>query len=266
MRVVSWNVLWRFGAHWRDRQRGIRATLRDLEPDVIGLQESWIGDGISQGAELAAELGMTWATAEPSLPPVPVPAQTPDQEGIALGVTLLSRWPVLALREHRLPARHRFQPVALVAALDHPAGRLNVVVSCVEYEPSFADDHRAQTRALAELVMDPALDGLLPVLLLADLNAGPDSVELRPLLDVLTDPWSVVGADPDAATLSRRNPLATVQATKQIDRRIDYILARPGTPQRPVQVERAFTVEASVDGLPPSDHYPVVVDLEIGTD
>jgi endonuclease/exonuclease/phosphatase family metal-dependent hydrolase len=108
--------------------------------------------------------------------------------------------------------------------------------------------------------MDPALDGPLPVLLMADLNAGPDSLELRPLLDVMTDPWSVVGADPDAATLSRRNPLAPVGNVKQIDRRIDYVLARPGTPQRPVRVDRAFTVEPG-DGLPPSDHYPVVVDL-----
>jgi len=237
--------------------------LRELQPDVVGLQESWLGDGTAQGEQLAGELGMYWAFAEPSLPPLPDPVETADQDGIALGVTLLSRWPIGPVRERRLPARHRFQPVALLATLEHPAGPLATVVTCVEWEPSFADDHREQTRALAELVMDRSLDGPLPVLLLADLNAGPDSLELRPLLDVMTDPWTVVGADPDAVTLSRRNRLAPVQATMQIDRRIDYVLARPGTSDRPVRVQRAFTVEAPVDGLPPSDHYPVVVDLEI---
>jgi endonuclease/exonuclease/phosphatase family metal-dependent hydrolase len=263
MRLVSWNVFWRFGPQWRDRQAGILATLRALDADVIGLQESWIGDDESQAEVLAEELGMFWVVAEPSLPPVPEPPHEPDQDGIRLGVGLLSRWPIGSVREHRLPARHRFQPVALMAALAHPAGPLHTVVSCVEWEPSFADDHREQTRALAELLVDPVLDGDLPVLLLADLNAGPGSLELRPLLDVMTDPWSVVGADPDAATLSRRNPLAPLAATKQLDRRIDYVLARPGTPQRPVQVDRAFTIDTPIDGLPPSDHYPVVVDLDL---
>jgi endonuclease/exonuclease/phosphatase family metal-dependent hydrolase len=263
MRVMSWNVFWRFGPEWRDRQAGILATLRALDPDLVGLQESWIGDGTSQAEVLATELGLHWAVAEPSLPPVPDPVQAPDQEGIALGVGVLSRWPILDVQQRRLPARHRFQPVALVAALDHPAGRLNAVVTAVEWEPSYADDHREQTRALADLLVDPALDGPMPVVLAADLNAGPDSLELQPLLKVMTDSWGVVGADPEAATLSRRNRLAPVEATKQIDRRIDYVLVRPGTPQRPVGFERAFTVDTPVNGLPPSDHYPVVVDLQV---
>jgi hypothetical protein len=51
-------------------------------------------------------------------------------------------------------------------------------VTCVESEPEFADDQLAQMHALANLVSDPTVDGVLPVLLAADLNAGPDTPQL----------------------------------------------------------------------------------------
>jgi endonuclease/exonuclease/phosphatase family metal-dependent hydrolase len=37
MRVVSWNLLWRFAPDWRTRERGIVETLTRLRPDVVGL-------------------------------------------------------------------------------------------------------------------------------------------------------------------------------------------------------------------------------------
>ena len=153
--------------------------------------------------------------------------------------------------------------MALVASLAHPAGPLHVVVSCVEWEPEYASDRLAQTRALAELVRSPALDGPLPVLLTADLNAPPDSLEVRALTEVMVDTWIAGGGDPGGVTLSTRNPFAPREATGQIDRRIDYVLARPGAPGRPLAVERAFAVEETVDGLPPSDHAAVVADLAL---
>jgi hypothetical protein len=66
------------------------------------------------------------------------------------------------VREHWLPSANRAQPVALLATLDHADGPLHVMSSCVEWEPEFADDHLAQTRALAGLLLDPGLDGPCP--------------------------------------------------------------------------------------------------------
>ena len=261
MRVVTWNVFWRFGAEWRERQPRILATLRDLAPDVVGLQESWVRDDTSQAAELAAELGMHAAVATPSLPPVPVPPETPDQAGTELGLGLLSRWPIRSVRRPALPVTRRPEaPVSLVATLDHPGGPLNVVVSCIEWEPDFRDDQLAQSAALATLLEDPALDGDHPVLLLADLNAEPGSPELRQLTDVAVDLWTAGGGDAGAVTLSSATPWAPVEATRLIDRRIDWVLARPG--RRPVSVTRAFLAgDEPVDGLYPSDHFAVVADL-----
>jgi len=267
MRVISWNVWWRFGGQWRARQRGIHTTLASLRPDLVGLQECWGNAEDTQAERLAADLGMYSAFVAPSLPPPPpppppVPTETPDQDGFEVGVGVLSRWPVLGIRRTLLPARHRFRPVALVATVDHPAGPLHFAVACLEWEPDFADDHLAQTRALAGLLTDPALDGNLPVLLAADLNAPPGSPELKPLTDVLVDTWVAGGGDPTAVTLSSKHPDAPLRATKQLDQRIDYVLARPGRARQRVSVSKAFVVDEPVDDLYPSDHFPVVVDLD----
>ncbi len=262
MRIVSWNVWWRFGARWRERQAAIATTLESLRPDVVGLQEVWAADGTSQADVLADHLGMHACFAGPSLPPVPEPPESPDHEGVELGVGILSRWPVVRTAEHPLPARHRPErPIALMATLDHPAGPLHVVTAAVEWEPEYADDHLAQTTALAELLRDPALDGPLPVILTADLNAPPDSAQVRVLTEVMVDTWIAGGGDPDARTLRSDNPFAPVEAGAQIDRRIDYVLARPGTPARAVVVRSVDTAGAPVDGLHPSDHDAVVADL-----
>jgi endonuclease/exonuclease/phosphatase family metal-dependent hydrolase len=264
MRVVSWNVLWRFGNHWRERDPRIVSVLRDLTPDVVGLQEVWATDGVTQADVIAEALGMHAAFAAPSFPPAPDPPDTEDQAGVELGIGLVARWPIVAASQHQLPSRHRLHdPVALLATLDHPAGPLHVVTCATEWEPAYANDHLAQTRRLAEIAGDPALDGPLPVMLVADLNAAPDSVEMQPLLEVMIDTWITGGGDPEARTLRSEHPFAPLAATKQIDQRIDYVLARPGTPVATVKVQRAFSVPDPVDGLHPSDHDAVVADLEV---
>ena len=56
MRVVTWNLWWRFGP-WAERQKAIVAVLRELRPDVVGLQEVWADrrSGENLAAWLAAE-------------------------------------------------------------------------------------------------------------------------------------------------------------------------------------------------------------------
>src|SRR5215207_7217983 len=160
VRVLTWNLWWRFGPRWRDRQPLIRQTLEELDPDVVVLQEVWGSADTSQAHELATALGGHAAYAAPSYPPAPDPVEEPDQEGITLGVGLVSRWPITRVRPVELPARHRpYAPVSLIAAVAHPAGPLHLVATCLEYEPAYNDDRVAQGRHLVELVTDPALDG-----------------------------------------------------------------------------------------------------------
>src|SRR5215203_1609903 len=93
VRVMTWNIWWRFDPLWRERQPKIVQTLRDVDPDVVALQEVWATEETTQAHELAAELGWHAAFAAPSYPPAPDPPELPDQEGVSLGIGLLSRWP-----------------------------------------------------------------------------------------------------------------------------------------------------------------------------
>ncbi|WP_309135232.1 endonuclease/exonuclease/phosphatase family protein [Cellulomonas sp.] len=267
MRVATWNVWWRFGEAWPARERAIRSVLADLRPDVLGLQETWRDADGSQAEALAALLGGHAVFVPVGVPPLPDPPEHPVQAGAEIGIGLVSRWPVLATAVHDLPA-HVHEPArALHATLDHPAGPLHVLVACTEWEPTreATADHRAQTRVLADLLADPALDGELPVLLVGDLNAAPGTPELAPLEAVAEDLWLLGGGDPDAVTLSSDTPMAPVEAVKQIDRRIDHVLVRRGRPAAPPLrvTHAALAGQEPVEGVLPSDHRAVVCDVEL---
>lgn len=261
LRVMTWNLWWRFGSAWRDRQGAILSTLRRQAPDVVGLQEVWGTAQQAQSQVLADRLGMHSAYAAPSLPLPPSPVGSPDQESVEVGVAVLSRWPILDAHRHWLPSGHRDGVVALAVVIDHPLGHLHVASCCLDWDEDFGAQRLRQTRDLAALLTDARRDGPLPVILTADLNAPPDSPEIRVLTDVLVDAWVAAGGDPEGGhTLSTSNELASQEAW-QVDHRIDYVLARPGEPCGRVVVERAFVAAEKHEGLQASDHFAVVAEL-----
>jgi endonuclease/exonuclease/phosphatase family metal-dependent hydrolase len=266
-RVMTWNVWWRFGPRWRDRQPGLVETLRRVDPDIVALQEVWATDERSWVHEIAEIFGLHAGFASPSYPAVPDPPQTPDDAGVKLGLGILSRWPIISLRPVETPARHRdWAPVALTAKLAHPAGPLPVVVACMEYESAYNDDRLAQAQKLAELATDPVMDGPCPVVVAGDLNAPPDSPVLRPLQDLLTDAWTAGNGDRAAVTLPSQHPAAPLEAGPElVDQRIDHIFFRPGQPRMRILVESAFLAGEPVEGVYPSDHQAVVCDLRWAT-
>jgi endonuclease/exonuclease/phosphatase family metal-dependent hydrolase len=262
---MTWNLWWRFGGAWREREPGILATLETYRPDLVGLVETWAGDGTSQAERLGDALTLDSVFVPTSLPPAPDPVESPDQNGIAVGIGLLSRWRIVATEVHELPHTQRggAPPTAFVSTVDHPRGPLHVVVACTEWEPEYAGDQLEQSRALAALAAQKRFDGRLPVLLIGDLNAAVDQPELAPVTETMVDTWTAGGGDPDAVTYDSTMPLTGPGAVKQLDRRIDHVFARPGHPGRTVTVHRAFLAgDRPVDGVYPSDHYAVGVDLD----
>jgi endonuclease/exonuclease/phosphatase family metal-dependent hydrolase len=265
VRVMTWNVWWRFGGNWRAREAGILATFEAYRPDVIGLTESWAGDGTSQPERFAGKLGMHAAFTPTALPPAPDPVEHADQTGAVVGIGLVSRWPIRATEVHELPHDQRggAPPTALLSTLDHPRGPLHVIVSCLEWEPHFAADQVAQARALAGLATDPRLDGPLPVLVTGDMNAAVEHATIAPLTEALVDTWAAGDGDPGATSLDSRLPFAPVEAAHLIDRRIDHVFARAGRRGGSVGVLGVFLAgDRPVNGVHPSDHYAVGVDLE----
>jgi endonuclease/exonuclease/phosphatase family metal-dependent hydrolase len=62
MRVLTWNLWWRFGP-WEDRQPAIEAEFRRVDPDIVFLQEMWAVDGIDQARQPADAAGWDLARA-----------------------------------------------------------------------------------------------------------------------------------------------------------------------------------------------------------
>ncbi len=259
---MTWNLWWRFGPQWRDRQPIIVQTLREADPDITALQEVWGKDGTSQAHEIAGQLGLHAAFATPALPPLPDPPETDDQKGVAMGVALLSRWPFLLIEPLEMPAPSRGVPnVWLRATVDHPEGPLHVIAACLEWEPGYQEDRLRQAESLARMAAHAALDGPMPVVVAGDLNAAPSSPVLRPLYDTMIDAWRAGQGDPDAVTLSSAHPFASVTVPELMDQRIDHVFVRPGRPEQKLTGQRAVLAGSPVQGLDPSDHLAVVCDV-----
>ena len=265
-RVMTWNIWWRFGPRWQDRQPAILETLSRTAPDVVALQEVWGTAATTQAEELADALGMHAVFASPSYPPAPPPETVAGRradEVVDLGIAVLSRWPVHDRADVPMPARHRaWDPLALTLRVDHPAGPLPLVATCMEYGVAYSDDRIAQAALMADLATDPSRDGPCPVLLMGDLNAAADAPVLRPLSDVLVDAWAAGHGDAEAVTLPSTHPSAPLEAGPQlVDQRIDHVFFRPGHEDQHVLVEGVALAGDAVDGVLPSDHRGVVVDL-----
>jgi endonuclease/exonuclease/phosphatase family metal-dependent hydrolase len=263
VRTMTWNIWWRFGPRWRDRQPAISETVKRFSPDIVALQEVWSTDETTQADELAKALGMYAVFASPSYPPAPMGTGEPEWEGVDLGIAVLSRWPVLDDDTAVMPARHRaWDPVSLIVRVDHPGGPLPVVATCLDYGVPYTDDRIAQATFAADLATDPRFDGPCPVLLMGDMNAAVDSPVLRPVRDVLTDAWIAGNGAVDAITLPSTHPSAPLEAGPElVDQRIDHIFFRPGREDQQVVVEGVQLAGDAVDGVYPSDHRGVVADL-----
>ncbi|QOV37696.1 endonuclease/exonuclease/phosphatase family protein [Streptomyces ferrugineus] len=269
MRVVTWNVWWRFGP-WEDRQKALLAALRELRPDVVGLQEVWAADGENQARWLAGELGMHWAWA-----PSPAPERWRRRIGdpaVDIGNAVLSRWPVTAQRTLRLPAPSDVDDgrLALYTRLATPSYDIPFFTTHLTSAPHASAVRCRQVTALAEFVAENRGDSPFPAVVTGDFNAWPDSDEIRlfggcrtapPVPgQVFFDAWEY--ADPAApwATWDAVNP--HVAAGFSPSARIDYIHVGPPGPGGLGHVRAVRRAgDGPVDGVWPSDHAAVVAEL-----
>ena len=219
---------------WLERAPGITGTLRRLAPDVVCLQEVWASEGRAHADVLADELGLHAVFAGTRMPAV-----EPGSGADALGMAVLGRWPVLARRRSELPTALPGDPAALlVVTFAHPSGPLHVVTTVPAWEQDAGGVRLAQATAVAQALGSPELDGVPPVVLGADLNAGPGTPEFEVLTEGLVDAWAAVRAGDRGATFAHAN--RWVPAGEWLaDGRIDHVLVRPGSRDHPVTVVAA---------------------------
>lgn len=207
-------------------------------PDLLALQEvdvAWSprSDYVDEASWLARRLNMRSFFAPIYTRPPDRPAAPPGQFGLAV----LSRFPIVAAQNHTLTR------VSTQEANAEPVptpGFAEVVVE-VEGRPvrifdahlDFRPDPAVRRTQVGEIV---SIIGGRPCLLAGDFNAPPDTPELAPLWDGLSDSLQHGGLTWPADSPTKR---------------FDYVLVPAGT-----EVERAW-----VPGTLASDHLPVVVDM-----
>lgn len=238
LRVMTYNI-----AAGHGDLEGVADAIRAEHPDVVALQEvdvHWHARSgyADQATILAQRLGMEMRFARIySLAGATVGAPTREY-----GVALLSRYPIVAFRNHLLTRLSTVQegaaptpmPGFLEAVVDVSGTLVRIFDTHTDYRPDPAVRVQQVTEMLAIIG-----DGREPALLFGDLNAPPGALELQPLLRRLRDNWS-----------RAEDPGLTYPATVPV-KRIDYVLSSGHFRVRSIRVP---ATEAS-------DHRPVVADL-----
>lgn len=251
--------------------RLVRRWVERLEPDLVGLQEIVVRrDGLDQ-AKMALgesyervfgaavewnERGADCCAGEP-----------PDG---AFGNCLASRWRVRRSEVRFLPGEETGERRCVVAALvEAPFGLVPFFVTHLNWKFDHGYVRERQVLAVADLVESWSREGTFPPVLVGDMNAEPDSDEIRFLCGLrsvggrsfyLQDAWRVAGPAEPGYTWDNRNPYAAWNF--EPNRRIDYIFV--GMPDRTgrgwVESVRLVANEAE-DGVFPSDHFGLYAEI-----
>jgi endonuclease/exonuclease/phosphatase family metal-dependent hydrolase len=278
LRVATLNI-WNKSGPWAERLPLIRKQLQELSPDVLGLQEvlRLIPDekqppvpapDNDQASEIAEGLGYNIAYG----------IAADYSGGLKFGNALLTRHKILDSRTFRLPGGDTGETRSLLySVLETPWGRLPVFVTHLNWKLHDGVVRVKQAVYAAEriFVLAPVGADFLPPILMGDLNAGPETDEIRYLkgqhvIDgrsvYFADAWDYADEQGPGYTYARDNAYALTNG--EPNRRIDYIFVRgPDKLMRgqPSNVRRAF--DQSVPGAQgtvwASDHYGVVCDLSM---
>ncbi len=258
LRVVTWNIWWRYGP-WERRQPAIAATLKRLDADVIALQEVWSDETTNLAAELAAQLGYhhTFASGK-------------DMKGFGFGNAVLSRWPIEPSESTMLHGEKETDEgrLALYALVNGPRGPVPVFSTHLNWRFEQSHIRQRQVADLARFV-DRMRPWKFPPIVCGDFNAEPESEEMRMLKGLTTcpveglafhDAWSVAGDGRSGITWDNTNPYGKILL--EPDRRIDYILVgRPEARGAGHVVDCLVTGNEPIDGVWPSDHHAVLAEL-----
>ncbi|MFF3767508.1 endonuclease/exonuclease/phosphatase family protein [Streptomyces sp. NPDC001922] len=269
MRVLTWNLWWRFGP-WEERRKAILAVLSDLQPDVVGLQEVWACGGENLAEWLASRLGMHWTWA-PSRAPQRWQKRLGDST-VDIGNAVLSGWPISEHEVAQLPARANDDDgrLALYTRIDAPTHQVPFFTTHLTSAVDASAIRCQQVRSLAEFVAAHSRGTDFPPVVTGDFNAWPDSDEVRqfggyktaPAVtgQVFLDAWEYADPAQPSATWDAANPYVAAGCEPSV--RVDYIHIGPPGPEGLGSVTSVRRVgDEPVDGVWPSDHAAVFAHL-----
>jgi endonuclease/exonuclease/phosphatase family metal-dependent hydrolase len=254
----------------------VNRELHRLDPDLVALQEVIHTNGGSQLDELLAgtELhGTHQAQVMAYAPPFA------DRYG---GSAMATRWPhrIVEALDLRL-ADAADVPWCTLAALVPLPGEGEVLFIAATAAWRLDAEAARERQAIAITDLDARHRTSLPTIIAGDFNAAPDAASIRYLTGRQSiagrsvhyhDAWEIAGQGP-GHTWTVENPNARGEIEQIVRqprhrRRLDYVFIGSwhAHPQAHCHVRAAaLAFDQPTDGLWPSDHFGVVVDVEIGT-
>jgi endonuclease/exonuclease/phosphatase family metal-dependent hydrolase len=270
MRLLSWNVQWCRGLDGKVDPARIAAEIRQVDPDVVCLQEIASGFADLPGSKGEDQPVALWKALAEYEPIAGWGVDIPDGDGVRkrFGNMILSRLSVGRVLRHSLPwPGDRNAPsmprIALEAIVEAPFGPLRVVSTHLEY---YSATHRAaQIARLAELRTEwlaqrkqvdetgpfRSLPTPASTVLCGDFNLPPEDPLHRKILDIgLVDAWQAL------------NPAAPHPPTFRLHERdegespycCDYVFVSPDL------VSNLKVIQVDAENRA-SDHQPVIVEF-----
>ena len=255
VRLLTMN-LWARQDGWDTRSRLLRDLVTELDPDLLTLQETVVGDGDDQVRELVGD-------------DVEIVHST-RRDGEGMGISTVSRWPIRAAHELDLRAGSRvgdFPATTLLVEIDTPDGPVVLVNHFPSWQLHLEAERCAQTLLVARAIEELTPDLAAPVVVAGDLDADPDADSVRfwtgrhPLDGFSVcyrDAWDAVHPGEPGHTYTPANPLLVDEDWPF--RRIDHVLVRCA--EHGGAALRIRDCRIVGNDPPASDHYGVVADLE----
>ena len=228
VRIAAYNIKHGLGMDGEVDLERVATVLRELDADVITLQEVDNGvdrtGGVDQVGRLGELLGMR-----------PVFGDFMPYQGGEYGMAVLSRLPVVAVTNHRLPDGAEPRSALEVRIAAGPRGLISVVGIHFYRTP---EERLAQADSLTKIFAEVEH----PVVLAGDFNSRRGDLVLRRL----EEEWAVVPKDGEPDTFPADQP----------DREIDFMMYKP---------EGAFELleHRVIDERVASDHRPLLLAVRI---
>lgn len=223
LRVLTYNIHHAQGTDGKFDYARIAKIIRDLNPDIVALQEVDRNTNRASGIDQAKRLGELTEMQH-------VFGTAMHYSGGQYGEALLSRFPLTDVKSYRLPFRAEQEPRCALAARVQPNNGIPELVFVGTHLCHQSQENRTeQAQRINNLFA--AGESSSPVILAGDLNARPDS---QPMKLLLKKHW-VDAIAPQS--------------------RIDYVLFRSKDPWKVLEVK-------IVDDRIASDHRPVLAVLQ----
>jgi endonuclease/exonuclease/phosphatase family metal-dependent hydrolase len=229
LRILSYNIHGQ--AHLFDRRylERIARVIAEVQPDAVGLQEVHRGGWKARSEDQAETLGKLTGMAVAFGPSI-------TARHAAFGNAVLTAGELRASEVVPLhaPGEPRTLLSTRIALKGHPVGEISFHVTHLAAWGRWGRSARGQQSAA---LLEQIRHSRKPFVLVGDLNAVPGAPELEPLM---------------AGEMFQLCGDAVVCTHRVLRRRIDYVFADPGWRTLSERVVRSG----------PSDHWPVLVELE----